>query len=359
MSTPHTTSRRVMRLAPGCITAALLLGSIPFADRAHAQAAHVKVTPIGSHAGELCARDRALLLEDPTGVRILYDPGFVTDETDPRLGDVHVVLLSHAPNDHIGSWRDRGGSCAAPAMGPANSNSNVASIAALKNAVVMTATEAAAFLAVKIEGIRGAPTPACTAVGLDDETVVPTSAPCTAALGVSGIRAIKRAGASASVQITGVMAVHPNNIPAALVDTPGLAPGLTAYAGLAQGFILRFTNGLTVYLTGDTGMFGDMGEIIGKSYRPKVVAINIGPGGNGPTSLGADDAARVIKDMVRPTTVLPSHVGEQATSGGVLRGNTRTEQFVRSVRPFAEVVLPVSDVTLTFDGEGRCIGCSR
>jgi L-ascorbate metabolism protein UlaG (beta-lactamase superfamily) len=152
-------------------------------------------------------------------------------------------------------------------------------------------------------------------------------------LGVSGTRAIKRSGASASVRITG--------------------------AGLAQGFIVQFTNGLVAHLTGDTGMFGDMAEVIGKSYRPKLVAINIGPGGNGPTSLGWEDAARVIKDMVRPTTVLPSHGGEQATSGGQLRSNTRTDAFARAARQFTDVVLPVSGVTLAFDGDGRCVGCPR
>ena len=35
----------------------------------------VKITPLGSHAGEFCRNDRALLFEDPTGVRVLYDPG--------------------------------------------------------------------------------------------------------------------------------------------------------------------------------------------------------------------------------------------------------------------------------------------
>ena len=31
----------------------------------------VKVTPLGSHAGEFCASDRAIVFEDPDGTRIL------------------------------------------------------------------------------------------------------------------------------------------------------------------------------------------------------------------------------------------------------------------------------------------------
>src|SRR4051812_6225768 len=63
-------------------------------------AQNVKITPIGSHPGELCANDRATLFEDPTGVRILYDVGqTVTGPDDPRLGTVHAVLLSHIHGD--------------------------------------------------------------------------------------------------------------------------------------------------------------------------------------------------------------------------------------------------------------------
>jgi L-ascorbate metabolism protein UlaG (beta-lactamase superfamily) len=340
------------------------LATILAAAAPDAQSGLVKVTPLGSHAGELCFRDRALLFEDPTGVRILYDPGFMTDETDPRLGEVHVILLTHAHADHIGLRRDRGGSCAAPAAGgsaagPTNPNSNVATIAAAKNAAVMTASELAAFLAVKIQAVRGAATPACPTTGLEDETTVPIAAACTAPLGVGGTRTVKRAGASAAVQIAAVQALHPSNIPAGLVDPPGLPPGTTAYAGLAQGFVIRFTNGLTAYLTGDTGMFADMDHVIAKTYAPNLMVINIGPGGNGPTSIGPAEGARIIQEFIRPTTVMPSHVGEQATSGGVLRGGTWTDRFARSAGAFAEVVLPLSDVTLAFDGEGRCVGCRR
>ena len=40
-----------------------------------AWAQNVKITPLGTHPGELCDRDRATIFEDPTGVRILYDAG--------------------------------------------------------------------------------------------------------------------------------------------------------------------------------------------------------------------------------------------------------------------------------------------
>lgn len=78
----------------------------------------VKITPLGSHAGEFCQNDRALLFEDPTGVRVLYDPGqTVAGAADPRLGDVHVILLSHAHGDHIGATKAAGvnaGTCNKP-----------------------------------------------------------------------------------------------------------------------------------------------------------------------------------------------------------------------------------------------------
>ena len=64
---------------------------------------NVKITPLGSHDGEFCARDRALVLEDPDGTRILYDAGFtVRGANDPRLGKIDAVLLSHVHGDHIG-----------------------------------------------------------------------------------------------------------------------------------------------------------------------------------------------------------------------------------------------------------------
>src|SRR5437764_15417025 len=140
----------------------LLLGAA--ASRPAAQGSGlVKITPLGSHAGELCRNDRAMLFEDPTGVRILYDPGRTVDETDPRLGDVHVMLLSHAHTDHLGDTRPvpGGGSCAAPATGAANANSNFASIAAAKSAAVLAPGELSGYLSRKIANVRGSAPGAC------------------------------------------------------------------------------------------------------------------------------------------------------------------------------------------------------
>ena len=90
---------------------ALLLSQAPVSS----QGGLVQVTPLGSVAGELCASDRAILFEDPLGIRILYDPGRTVDESDGRLGTVDVVLLSHVHADHLGDVR--------PARDPATNRS--------------------------------------------------------------------------------------------------------------------------------------------------------------------------------------------------------------------------------------------
>ena len=78
----------------------------------------VKVTPLGGIDGEFCPQDRALVFEDPNGTRILYDPGrTVAGATDPRLGKIDIILVSHMHGDHVGNVHNKApnsGSCERP-----------------------------------------------------------------------------------------------------------------------------------------------------------------------------------------------------------------------------------------------------
>src|SRR5450631_1763160 len=78
----------------------------------------VKVTPLGGIDGEFCPQDRALIFEDPNGTRILYDPGrTVAGATDPRLGRIDIILVSHMHGDHVGNAHNKepnSGTCEKP-----------------------------------------------------------------------------------------------------------------------------------------------------------------------------------------------------------------------------------------------------
>lgn len=80
------------------IFAEILLTLALAAGASSAWARNVKITPIGSHDGELRGLDRAMIFEGPTGVRVLYDAGnSVTGGDDARLGDMHAVLRRRMP----------------------------------------------------------------------------------------------------------------------------------------------------------------------------------------------------------------------------------------------------------------------
>lgn len=132
-----------------------------------ARGQNVTITPLGSHDGEFCANDRALLFEDPTGLRILYDPGrSIAGAADPRLTNVHVMILTSVHADHIGDVKANGinaGTCAAPGTVSAAPNSNFAEIAAAKNSTVVVGGEMHTYLAAKITAAGGAVV-ACPAV---------------------------------------------------------------------------------------------------------------------------------------------------------------------------------------------------
>ena len=320
----------------------------------------VKITPLGAQAGEYCATDRAMLFEDPTGVRLVYDVGAsVAGAGDPRLGDVHVMLLSHAHADHIGAAKAAGmnaGTCAKPETVSALPATNTAEIIAAKNAAIMTGNDMAAFLAKKVEAIRGAPVASCAESGLTRDTVVPLQAPCSADVQLGGKRTFKIAGQAKGVEVTTVFAVHSNNARSPLLSESGRTPliqdSLSAYVGHANGYMLVFSNGLRVYLSGDTGIMSEMKTIIGDFYKPQLAIINLGG-----TTMPSAEAAYAVNTLLHPAAVIPSHSSEAATEGGKLKPGSRTEDFVKLVKG-RKVHLPLSGRTMEFDAKARCVaGC--
>src|SRR5690349_24235714 len=117
-----------------------------------AAAQNVKITPLGTHDGEFCAQDRALVFEDPTGTRILYDPGrSVMGAEDPRLGKIDVILVSHMHGDHAGNAhiaKLNDGECGNPPTPVKDTpNSNAVNIALAKKSKMVTGSEMQAFFA--------------------------------------------------------------------------------------------------------------------------------------------------------------------------------------------------------------------
>jgi len=310
--------------------AALVLPALAHAD--------VKVTPLGSHEGEFCARDRALIFEDPNGTRILYDAGrTVAGADDPRLGEIDVVLISHMHGDHVGDRHieavdGEGSACAKPHT-PVNAfpNSNSVEIAAAKGAKIVTGSEMAKFLGVRL-----------AAAGGDAKNSV-----------------LARFGANVDVggvKIATVHAIHSNAVSPDMVGgTLGetlKAAGLGAYVGGATGYVLEFSNGLVTYLSGDTGMTAEQEQIVRGYYEAKLAVINIGD----TFTTGPMEAAWVMDALVQPNAVIVSHANEAATKDGKVLDGTRTKMFLDNV--YKPTYLPLSGRTMSFDAAANCTsGC--
>lgn len=309
-----------------------IAASAPTADAANT----VKVTPLGSQDGEFCRLDRALILEDPDGTRLLYDAGrTVAGPNDPRLGKIDAVLISHVHGDHLGDRHiaaQNAGTCAKPEFAArATPESNSVKIAFAKKAKIVTGSEMPRMLGAKLKALGGNP---------KDSQLV-------------RFGAMRKVG---GVAITTVPAAHSNGLGGAFIGgdlgkSMGAA-GLTAYVGPPTGYVLSFTNGLAVYLSGDTGITAEQDLVVRGHYGAKLVVMNIGD----VFTTGPAEAAYVINSLVKPNAVIASHANEEATSGGKVRAGTRTEKFTKMSN--VPVHVPLSGNTMEFDANGKCVnGC--
>lgn len=297
----------------------------------------VKITPLGSHKGEFCRVDRALVLEDPNGLRILYDAGrTVAGPEDPRLGDIDVVLLSHVHGDHLGDRRIpsvNAGTCAEPQADVSTTpNSNSAEIAVGKEAQIVVGSEMSRFLANKVESLGGDP---------------------------SSVQLV-RFGASKTIEgvsFTTVPAVHSNGLSGDFIEgdlgESLSTAGLSAYVGPPTGYVITFSNGLVAYLSGDTGVTAEQETVVRGQYGAELAVINIGD----TFTTGPTEAAYVIDELISPASVIASHANEAATINGEVQPQTKTAAFIEATQ--TSVYVPLSGQTLSFDADGLCTeGCN-
>src|SRR5258706_11092576 len=174
------------------LTACLLVSLCAIFGWSTARAQNVTITPLGAQAGEFCVGDRALLFEDPTGVKVLIAPGrtvgkdkgaFVRGSEDDRLGgSVHVLLIDHPHVDHIGDVFHKTCSGSSTEAFEFPSEGNASEIAARLHSAVLVGGELPDFFTKKLNNmvaLAGTPAPVgCPAAGLDKTFTVPRASPC-------------------------------------------------------------------------------------------------------------------------------------------------------------------------------------
>ena len=296
----------------------------------------VKVTPLGGIDGEFCAQDRALIFEDSNGTRILYDPGrTVAGATDERLGKIDIILVSHMHGDHLGNAHTKApnsGTCGMPDTSvSATPNSNTVNIAIAKKSKIVTGSEMPPFFAAKLKANGGDPANSILARFGGSVTV-------------GGVRI-------ATVTAMHSNGVDPDYIPGELGKSMRDV-GIAGDVGLATGYILKFSNGLVTYLSGDTGITADQDLVVRGHYGAKLAVMNMGDG----FTTGPAEASYVMNELVKPVSVIASHANEVGTVGGKVRPGSKTEAFIKAVK--APVHIPLSGKTMEFDAGGKCTaGC--
>jgi len=186
------------------------------------------------------------LMQSPGGKRILFDPWVTGNPSAPesakQIGAVDLILVTHGHSDHTG---------------------DVVPIGRASGAQVVAPFELSVLLQKK--GLKNV-------TGMNPGGTLQT-------LGLS---------------ITMVHAHHSSSFE---------DDGQMVYAGVATGFVVEFENGLTIYYSGDTGIFGDM-HLIGEMYRPQIAFLPIGD----LYTMGPQQAAKAA-ELLGVKQIVPMHWG--------------------------------------------------
>lgn len=190
------------------------------------------------------------LIKTPEGKTLLVDPWLEGNPKCPdEFNDVDVdgILITHGHNDHIGDVFSAAKNCAGPIVGIFDLTS---------------------WLATQ---------------GVDGEKLVGMNKGGTLSLADQGI----------DVEVSMTHALHSSSFQT--------DEGEIVYLGDPAGFVLKFSNGESLYIAGDTSLFGDM-EWIAKLYEPTAAILPIGDH----FTMGPRQAAYAVQ-LLDVDTVIPCH----------------------------------------------------
>jgi L-ascorbate metabolism protein UlaG (beta-lactamase superfamily) len=109
--------------------------------------------------------------------------------------------------------------------------------------------------------------------------------------------------------------------------------------GGACGVVIAFDNGITVYNTSDTALFGDM-QLISQVYGPQIAILPVG----GKFTMGVREGARAAS-LIRPDIVIPCHYGDAVGQPADIDALSKAVEFLT---PTTRVVAMEPNQTLEY-----------
>lgn len=74
------------------------------------------------------------------------------------------------------------------------------------------------------------------------------------------------------------------------------------------------------------------------------------------STMGPDEAAFAVSQLIKPRSVIPEHFHQVLTSGGTVNAGTKLERFIQQLggQSKSRVIVPLSDKPISCDGQGNC-----